>query len=229
MGAMTNWRGARRSVGGTDTGGVRAERLRLKPWNDPRLLLGMLLVLGASVLGARTVAAADNTSEYWSLAHSVRSGDVVTAEDLVAVDAKLTGDSGDRYLLVADELPTALADLQWSRDRSAGDLVNRDDLVPKSTVVVRQLPVQVADTAMPARLRRGDVVDVWVGSGPGDDLVEPAERVLVGVRIVTAGDGAGALDGGGVRSVVLEVPERVLNGDIVSAVASGHVTLVAVQ
>lgn len=226
---MTNWRGARRSVGATDTGGARAERLRLKPWNDPRLLLGMLLVIGATVLGARALAAADNTTEYWSLSHSVRAGEVVTERDLVATDAKLTGESGDRYLLVADQLPDALAELQWSRDRSAGDLVNRDDLVPKSTVVVRHLPVQVADTAMPAGLRRGDLVDVWVGSGPGDEVVEPAERLLVGVRIVTAGDGAGALDGGGVQSVVLEVPERVLSGDIVSAVASGHVTLVAVQ
>ena len=228
MGAMTNWRGARRSVGAVEAGRSRAERLRLRPWNDPRLLLGILLVIGAAALGARAVSAADNTTEYWSISRAVRAGDVVRQDDLVAIDVKLTGGASDRYLAAAEELPAELDQLQWARDREVGDLVGQDDLVPKSSEVVRQLPLQVADTAMPSRLRRGDLVDVWVGSGPGDEAIEPATRLLQNARILDAGGSSGALDGGAVRSVLVEVPDRRLDGDIVAAVASGHVTLVKV-
>lgn len=205
-----------------------AERLRLRPWSDPRLLLGVLLVLAATMLGARALAAADDTVAYWSLAHDVRAGDPVVQDDLVAVSVQLAGATADQHLAVDDEFPADVDDLQWSADGTAGALVALDDLMPRDTAASRQLPVMVAESAMPADLGHGDHVEVWVGAGPGDQDVKAATQVLADVVVLRAATADGALDGGGSRSVLLQVPADLLTGDVVSAVASGHVTLVRV-
>lgn len=216
---MKTWRGAGESE-------TRVERLRLRPWTDPRLLLGVLLVLGATVLGARVYAAADDTVGHWSLAADVRAGDPVTEADLVATQVRLDDAGGERYLRVDDELPASLDAVQWATDLSAGALVDRDMLVPRSTAEALQVPVPVAAMAMPADLRSGDRIQVWVGSGPGEPDGEPAELVLDGVRVVDPGRGDdGALEGGE-RSVLLEVAPDRLTGEVVDAIATGHVTVV---
>ena len=79
---MKNWRGAGESS-------VRADRLRVRPWTDPRLLLGVLLVLGATVLGARLVAMNDDTTTYWSVAHDVRAGERLSSDHLVSSKVRL--------------------------------------------------------------------------------------------------------------------------------------------
>jgi len=213
---MKTWRGA----------GARAERLRVRPWTDPRLLLGVLLVLGATVLGARAFAAADHSVAYWTAAHDVRAGDRLTRADLVSVDVRLTGEAGELYIAVADTLPAEIDQLQWSQDLPAGGLVGRHDLVARRTASSRQLPVSVAEGSMPRDLRRGDHVEVWVGASPGDEQPEPARRVLDDVTVLRAGTGDRGLEGSGARSVLLQVPPDALGGDVVSAVAAGHVTLI---
>lgn len=220
----------RRGAGpkGSHNSTAAAERLRLRPWSDPRLLLGVLLVLAATVFGARALAAADDTVEYWSLAHDVRAGDPVSKDDLVAVSVHLTGATAHQHLAVDDTFPADLDELQWSADGTEGALVARDDLDPRDTAASRQLPVTVAESAIPADLSHGDHVEVWVGAGPGDQDVEAATRVLDDVVVLRAATAEGALDGGGSTSVLLQVPADLLTGDVVSQVASGHVTLVRV-
>jgi len=224
MGLMRTRRGAGRS--GRDGSSATGERLRLRPWADPRLVIGVLLVLAATVLGARVVAAADDTARYWALAHDVRAGDTVSTDDLVAVDVQLSGATGAQHLAVADELPAVLADLQWSADATAGALVARDDLTSRDDADSRQLPVHVAAGSAPTDLRRGDRVDVWVGPGPDDPDGGAATRVLTDVVVLGAGGGDDALDSGSARDVLLRVPTDQVVGEVVSAVASGHVTLV---
>lgn len=221
---MKTWRGAG-SVGAGDVG-VRADRLRRRPWTDPRLLLGVLLVLGAMVVGARVVAALDDTVEFWAVAGDVRAGDTVNEDDLVAVDVRLADRTADTYLRVDAELPSALDDAVWSRDVAAGTLVDPAAWTQRSTADSRQLPVTVAEGALPADLDRGDQVEVWVGAEAGTTEAAPAERVLANVTVLRSGAGSGALDGGASRTVLLEVPTTALSGKVVAAVASGHVTLV---
>lgn len=218
---MTNWRGAREPAS-------RAERLTLRPWTDPRLLLGALLVLAATVAGARLMAMGDETVEYWAVAADVRAGTTLTADHLQARSVELSGDSAERYLRVEDELPAAIEDLQWDRDVAAGELLDAAVLVDRGLDDVREVPLTVTDGAAPADLRAGDQVEIWVGPGPGDTTGEPSQRVLADARVLSSGDDAGSVGGALARTVLVQVQSAQVTGEIVSTVASGHVTVVRV-
>lgn len=218
---MTNWRGAREPAS-------RADRLTLRPWTDPRLLLGALLVLAATVAGARLVAMGDHSVKYWSVAEDVRAGTPLTADHLEERSVELSGESVERYLRVEDELPAAMGDLTWDRDVASGELLDAAALVDRGLDDVREVPLTVTDGAAPADLRAGDEVEIWVGPGPGDTTEQPSKRVLADARVLSSGDDAGSLGGALARTVLVQVPAPQVTGEIVSTVASGHVTVVRV-
>src|SRR3954468_16062952 len=83
-------------------GGVAADALpgptprRVRPprWLDLRLVLGVLLVLGSVLLGARVVSAADATVPVWAATGDLAPGTELTADDLVPVDVRLDDAAG---------------------------------------------------------------------------------------------------------------------------------------
>lgn len=219
---MTNWRGP----GGS--GRAAAQRLRIRPWRDPRLLIGLLLVLGATILGARLAAASDDTVEYWSVRSSVAAGDPVSRDALRVTHVRLSSATKGNYVRTDEEFAAPIDELVWAHAVSEGSLVDKESLVPRSSTSRSQLPLSVADGAAPADLNRGDLVDVWVGPGPGDEPADQARLVLESVRVIESGDDATALNGSLARTVLVDVDETQLQGSVVSTVAAGHVTLVRV-
>lgn len=209
--------------------GAAAQRLHIKPWRDPRLLIGVLLILGATILGARLAAAGDDTVEYWALASSVKPGDRVTRDALVPTRVHLSSSAAGNYLRTDEQFDLPLEDLRWANAGSTGALVERVALVPEATKQRSQLPLNVATGASPVDLSRGDLVDVWVGPGPGDDAGSKAVRVLQSVRVVQAGDKAAALGGSLAQTILVDVDNAQLEGSVVGTVASGHVTLIRVS
>jgi hypothetical protein len=207
---------------------ARTARLEHQPWRDPRLILGVLLVLVSTVLGAAAVAAAGSSTGYWAVRSEVRAGDPVKRSDLVPAEAHLPDDAA-RHLLATDEaLPALLDDLVWARDLGDGALVTRTALADQRNDDVTELPLTVTSGAAPADLQRGDRVDVWVGPGPGDDASEKSVRVLLDVRVVSIG-GSAAVRGGPSRTVLVDVSDAELSGSVVSTVAAGHVAMVRVS
>jgi hypothetical protein len=89
--------------------------------------------------------------------------------------------------------------------------------------------LNVATGAAPGDLSRGDLVDVWVGPGPGDDAGGKAVRVLQSVRVVQTGDKAAAIGGSLAQTILVDVDNAQLQGSVVGTVASGHVTLIRVS
>ena len=77
--------------------GPTPRRVRPPRWLDLRLMLGVLLVLGSLLLGARIVSAADATVPVWAVADDLAAGTELTVDDLVAVDVRLDG-TADAYL-----------------------------------------------------------------------------------------------------------------------------------
>lgn len=215
---MTSWRGPR------DRG--RSSRLQHRSWTDPRLLLGGLLVLGAAVLGSWLVAANDDRVGYWALAEDVRQGDPVAHDQLVETRALLDGDAARGVLRTDEELPAAVGDLRWSRDSAAGSLVGADALAPATRASATELPLSIATGAAPADLRRGQLVDVWVGPAPGEDPEQEAVRVLERVPVAATGAGARADGGLGAQTVLVDVGSGGVSGQLVARVSAGHVTLV---
>ena len=203
----------------------RASRLEHQPWRDPRLILGVLLVLVSTVLGAAAVAAGSSSTGYWAARSDVRAGDPVQRTDLVRAEAHVP-ESAARYLMPTDEaLPARLDDLVWGRDVGEGALVSRSALAGRQSGVVTELPLTVTSGAAPTDLQRGDRVDVWVGPGPGDDTGQKSVRVLRDVRVVSSG-GSATVRGAPSRTVLVDVSGAELSGSVVSTVAAGHVTMV---
>lgn len=206
-----------------------AQRLRIRPWRDPRLLIGLLLVLGATILGARLAAASDETVEYWSVGATVEPGDPVSRDVLEVTRVRLSSATQGNYVRTDEEFAAPLDELVWAHGVAAGSLVDKGSLVPRSGTSRSQLPLSVADGAAPADLGRGDLVDVWVGPGPGDEPSDKAELVLESVRVIESGDDAAALNGSLAQTVLVDVDKSQLGGSVVSTVAAGHVTLVRVS
>ena len=207
---------------------ARTARLEHQPWRDPRLILGVLLVLVSTVLGAAAIAAAGSSTGYWAVRSEVRAGDPVKRADLVRAEAHLPDDAA-RHLMATDEaLPARLDDLIWARDVGDGALVTRAALADRRSENVTELPLTVVSGAAPADLQRGDRVDVWVGPGPGDDASQKSVRVLQDVRVVSSGGSVSGQDGLS-RTVLVEVSEAELSGSVVSTVAAGHVTMVRIS
>lgn len=193
------------------------------------MLIGLLLVLGATILGARLAAAGDDTVEYWSVRSSAAPGDPLTRESLEVTRVRLSSASEDNYVRIDEELAAPLEDLVWAHRVARGSLLAKDAVEPRARTTRSQLPLNVAEGAAPADLDRGDLVDVWVGPGPGDEPERKAQLVLESVRVVESGDAAAALSGSLAQTVLVDVEESQLRGTVVSTVAAGHVTLVRVS
>lgn len=202
-----------------------ARRLTVRRWRDPRLVTGIVLVVGATALGARVAVAQDDADRYWSVGSDVRAGEPVRASDLVPQSAGLTGSTSQRYVLVDAELPADLTDLVWTRDVSAGALVD-ETAWGRADDGAGHLPLRVALGSFPGDLGAGDRIDVWVGPGPGDDPTAAAEQVLADVRVVDPGGGGSALGTDLTRTVLVDLGELQLSGADVAALAARHVTIV---
>ena len=139
--------------------GPAPRRVRPPRWLDLRLVLGVLLVLGSVLLGARVVAAADATVPVWSAAGDLAAGTVLTAGDLVAVDVRLDDVAG-AYLATSTQ-PEGRA---LARAVRSGELLPRTALEEPAELVQMALPVQAG--YVPPGLDRGQVVDVYAVADP---------------------------------------------------------------
>ncbi|PRY51832.1 flagellar basal body P-ring formation chaperone FlgA [Geodermatophilus tzadiensis] len=148
-------------------------RVRPPRWLDLRLVLGVLLVLGSVLLGARVVTAADATVPVWSVAGDLAAGTVLGAGDLVAVDVRL-GDAAGAYLSTG----TDPAGRTLARAVRAGELLPRTALEEPQELVQVALPVQAG--YVPPGLERGQVVDVYGVTDPAGTTT--GEGVVLVVR-----------------------------------------------
>src|SRR4051812_3857138 len=85
------------------TGGVAA-RLRRPSWRDPRLLIGLALLLSSVAIGARVVALADHTVPVLAARDTLPTGTPLTDDVLKVVRVRLTG-SDARYLDATQAIP----------------------------------------------------------------------------------------------------------------------------
>ncbi|UYM04055.1 CpaB family protein [Solicola gregarius] len=209
----------------TETAAPPATRLRRPRWSDPRLLVGLLLVCGSIVIGARVMAAADDTTAVWSVATDHRAGTPVDASDLRPVDVRL-GDGAERYV-AADE--SVASGRVWSRDVHAGELLGVAATRPVDVREVAQLPLIVSAGSLPSDLATGDRVDVWVSSGPESAESGRAELVLDGMRVLSVVAAPASMGGdmSGYRVLLAlehDRPDRL--GPALGAIGAGEVTLV---
>ena len=157
--------------------GPSARRVRPPRWLDLRLVLGVLLVLGSVLLGARVVTAADATVPVWAVTGDLAAGTRLEASDLRAVDVRL-GDAAHAYLSTS----TRPEGRTLGRAVRSGELLPRTALDAPGELVQLALPVQSG--YVPPGLERGQVVDVYAvadpsagAAGVADGSVTPVVRM----------------------------------------------------
>ena len=140
--------------------GPTPRRVRPPRWLDLRLVLGVLLVLGSVLLGARVVGAADATVPVWAATGDLAAGTELTAGDLRA---------GRRPARRRRRRPTCRRAPGRRAGRSsravrAGELLPRSALDEPAELVQLALPVQSG--YVPPGLERGQLVDVYAVADP---------------------------------------------------------------
>ena len=173
---------------------------RLKPpsWKDPRLLVGVLLVL-ASVVGVISlVGSADQTTEVYAARDSIAVGEKLTADNVVRAKVRL-GETEQHYVTVEAGLPDGLVAVQR---------IGKNQLVPKESLAtvdaLDRKPVAVTiDEALPPQAVAGTLVDVWVALPDARNGFSEPKLLLPGAEIAQVTAGSTAL--GSSRNTVLMV------------------------
>jgi hypothetical protein len=180
-------------------------------WRDPRLWIGIVLVAASVVVGARVLAAADDSVQVWAAAGDLGAGQRVEPDDLVAQRVRFAdSDALAGYFTVADELP---ADLELTRSVGAGELLPRAAVgAPDATGLV-EVPIAVEPELVPPDIESGDVVDVYVVapiSADADGKVPqppPDGPALTGATVVAAPALESSFGTSGKRQLVLGVAD----------------------
>ncbi len=196
-----------RTTGGLDV--PPATRATRPGWRDPRLWIGVALVTGSVVAGARILAGADDMTQVWSASTDLVAGQTVGADDLEATRVRF-GDDLDRelYLAVGEELPAALT---LTRPLAAGELVPAAALGEAADEDAVAVSIAVAAEHVPPDVVRGSRVDVWVigegtlGTG-GGRRGAGAEPVLEDIVVLDAPVVADSFASATSRQLVLSVP-----------------------
>lgn len=195
-----------------------ALRARRPSWRDPRLVLGVVLLCGSVLAGARILDGADDTVAVLAARSPLATGQAIEPSELTTVRLRFADETdADRYLPGDLDLGDEAVAL---RPLGAGELVPRDS-VGSGAPVMTELPLTLRAGRVPAAVRVGSSVDVWAAE-PARDSVGPAdppeaELLLADVPVLAAGRSAGAV-GGGLRQVVVGVPETE-DGQMASIVA----------
>ena len=204
---------------------ARAGRAR---WLDLRLVVGLVLVLGSVALGARAVAAADDTYRVWALTRDLGASSTLQDGDLVARSVRLQ-DAAGRYVAADGAKPSG-----WVLTRAvgSGELLPRAAVVRSGSVDLRDVSLR-ADRLTVQGLRRGSVVDVYavpVTRSGSTAPTTPPRLVLSGVTVGNDVGGDGSRFGGGSTdvAVVLRVATRDVAA-VLDAAAHGQVDLVRVR
>ncbi|SFS14394.1 hypothetical protein SAMN04487783_1833 [Agrococcus baldri] len=150
-----------------------------RTWMDPRLVIGVVLVL-VSLAGVWfVVQQSSRTETAWAATRTLLPGDIVAAGDVEQVDVRLP-QSQDRYLdASADPVGMLVASTVGTGEvlpvRALGDAASED----RSAIVVD------IEGALPRAVRTGSLVDVWTAAPTEDGYQAPAvlidDAIVVGV------------------------------------------------
>jgi Flp pilus assembly protein CpaB len=140
-----------------------AARLTRPSWRDPRLLIGLVLLLSSAAIGARVIASADHTHPVYAARAALPSGTVLSADDLEVVHLKLTGTAAG-YLDARQPIPRGQVVI---RTVGAGEIVPTGAIAPADRLVSRPVDIPF-DGPVPTGLTVGGRVDVWASAKQRD-------------------------------------------------------------
>ena len=201
-----------------------ARRLQAPSWRDVRLVVGVALVVLATVLGSLVVAKARETTSVLTVARAIPAGQPITPADLSVSEVRLG--TVARHYLAADRRPAAGA--VAARDLRPGDLLPAD-AVAAGTQVTRRRVVLPVRQAVAAALVRGSTVEVWVSDrsvAAGAETFAAPRQVLAGAVVADPAVGRESVGGADTAAVALWVPKDAVPGLLAAVDRRSTVALV---
>lgn len=176
-------------------------RLRRPRWKDPRLIVGIVLVVASVLMGALLVSRLSATTPVLVARGTIVPGDEIDPEQLTTVELRL-GDQQDQYVGSVDAVPDGAV---ATRTIQAGELLPVSALGQGSDVPLRPVVIPV-DATVAESVVPGAAVELWhTASGeaadPGAANGGGAE-LLVSDAVVRRIDEGSSL---GMRSMAVEV------------------------
>lgn len=206
------------SMTARDNGGRRRSR-----WFDPRLALGMVLVVGSIAGVVALVGAVDRTVTVYAASDALSAGDRVTADDLVEHRVRLGSIEG-HYLAIGD-IPSG--GLVVTRTIADGELVPASAVDDSASIRSASVVVTIRGQ-LPRSVAEGSVVDLWAARAGGDGGFGPPSVVVASATVVRVTPQEGLVAGGDAMAVELLIPRtrtaRILeakaNDDVLSLVSA---------
>ncbi len=201
----------------------RARRVGTDRWRDPRLWLGLLLVCGSVAVGAKLLAAADETVAVWQLTASARAGTPISADGLRTTRVHFDDAAAvSAYWPTSQPLPE---NARLLRDVSQGELLSSAAVTGSDVFSLRQMPLAVSSSGFPTSLSVGDHVDVW--AVPQEEGAEDPSRVLADATVTALGDGS-SVGSGGDREVVVSLPSDTAVAEALGSLNGATVVLIVI-
>ncbi|MGL5827098.1 MAG: SAF domain-containing protein [Nocardioides sp.] len=229
---------------GINDGVAPAQRALADGWRDPRLWLGVAMIAGSVVGGAKVLAAADDTTAVWAVESSVAPGDPITPDNLTPQRVRFVNDADrSRYFLASQDAPDGA---RITRAVGAGELLPRSALGTDVETGVIELPITVDAGRVPPSVGAGSIVDIWVAGEVAEAVEKPksskakssksgasksglpgAVLTLDDVVVVEAPQTTEAFGAGGTRQLVLGVSaeQTELVASAVTAAATGDIVV----
>jgi hypothetical protein len=158
------------------------------------------------LLGARLLAASDDTVGVWALSRDLPAGAALDATDLERRQVRFPdADTANGYLAVADDVPDGAT---LNRPVTHGELLPRSAFADRKEGDLVELPLSVVSDDLPATVRQGSVVDVWVTPKVSEvsGARTKAVRVLSDVVVVAVPGRTDSLAPQSTRQVIVGVP-----------------------
>jgi len=204
---------------------VTAIRAQRPGWRDPRLVGGLVLLCLSVSMGAWLLSAADDTIAIATVRRDAPAGTAIGADDLDYTRVHFEdGDAAERYVHAGDELPDGA---MLEQPLVEGELVPRAAVVDEPASAQVEVPLSVGRDDVPATVRVGSVVDVWVVPRDGAAGRQTARLALRDVTVLDLGARADALAPEPTRQVIVGVPEeqRDTLAEALGTAASGRLVL----
>ncbi|MFC0674498.1 SAF domain-containing protein [Brachybacterium hainanense] len=171
-------------------------RLRRPQWKDPRLVVGIVLVLLSVLLGSLVISRLAETTPVLAAREDIVPGDVITADKLVTVDVRL-GETEGLYVVDPADVPEGSVAMQTIR---AGELLSLSSVGQGTDRPLRPVVLPVTESVAES-VRPGGQVELW-RTRAGSDGAQPTAELLIDSAVVRRVDEGSAI---GMRSMTVEV------------------------
>ncbi|WP_232820373.1 SAF domain-containing protein [Brachybacterium sp. YJGR34] len=172
-------------------------RLRRPRWKDPRLIVGIVLVVASVLMGALLVSRLSATTPMLVAKAPIVPGDEIDAADLTTVEMRL-GDQADLYLGTAEAIPEGAV---ATRTIQSGELLPLTAVGQPADVPLRPVVIPVDETVAES-VAPGAAVELWHTAPAVDDGGTGTAELLVPDAVVRRIDEGSSL---GMQSMSVEV------------------------